>query len=257
MTVTGVEGSARALGSRVMRPRQQVEESLRNAVLNGELRNGERLPSESELARQFGVSRPTIREALSALEQQGMIRKVPGAGGGSFVRPVDHHSLGEVLQESLRNLLRLGNITYEEVAFVRQQLEAPSAALAAENRSDAELAELRNIVQQQKELSVDDPDVPGLDAKFHSLIAQMSGNRILGALVYALHRETEPMNYLNLKPEVGRETVKQHQKITRAIQNQDAVAAETAIIDHLAYLRSVVKASDVPAGSVDDASLRQ
>src|SRR5262245_39424721 len=112
--VTGTDNADRGgpngtaiLGQRVLRPRQQVEEALRKAVLNGQLRTGERLPPEAELARQFRVSRPTIREALSALESQGLIRKVAGAGGGSFVQTVDHHALGEIVQESVHNLLRL------------------------------------------------------------------------------------------------------------------------------------------------------
>ncbi|KAA9163320.1 GntR family transcriptional regulator [Amycolatopsis acidicola] len=75
------------LGRRVVRPREQVEDTLRASVLNGRLAAGERLPAEAELARQFSVSRPTIRQALSALETQGLIRKVPGARGGWFVRP--------------------------------------------------------------------------------------------------------------------------------------------------------------------------
>lgn len=237
------------LGQRVLRPRQQVEEALRNAVLSGELRPGERLPPEAELARQFSVSRPTIREALSGLETQGLIRKVPGAGGGSFVQAVDHHSLGEVLHDSMHNLLRLGSLSFDEVSVVREHLEAPSAALAATHRTEEDIAELRAIVDKQKRLSVDDPEVPALDAEFHTAIARISGNRALAALVFAVHRATEPVSYLDLSPEVGRETVVQHQQIVKAIRDGDSSAAEAAIIEHLSYLRAHMKSADL---SVDD-----
>jgi DNA-binding FadR family transcriptional regulator len=230
------------LGQRVLRPRQQVEEALRAAVLNGVLRTGERLPPESELARQFSVSRPTIREALSALETQGLIRKTPGAGGGSFVQAIDHHSLGDVLGESMSHLMRMGSLTFDEVAMVRQYLEAPSAALAAAHRTKEDIAELRKIVSEQKTRSVDDPEVPHLDVRFHSAIARISGNRVLASLVSALHRETEPVGYLDLSPEVGRETVVQHQRIVKAIEAGDSAAAEAAITDHLTYLRGHIKA---------------
>jgi len=246
--VTGSDGGFReagvvpVLGQRVLRPRQQVEDALRKAVLGGVLRTGERLPAEAELARQFSVSRPTIREALSALETQGLIRKVPGAGGGSFVQAVDHESMGVTLRESMHNLVRLGSLTFDEVAIVRQFLEVPSAALAAVNRSEEDVAELRKIVSEQKARSVDDPAVPDLDAQFHTAIARMSGNRVLASLVYALHRESEPVSYLDLSPEVGRKTVLQHQRIVKAIAARDSAAAETAITEHLTYLREHIEA---------------
>jgi GntR family transcriptional repressor for pyruvate dehydrogenase complex len=88
-------------------------------------------------------------------------------------------------------------------------------------------------VQRQKTASVDDPEVPKLDEQFHSLIAQASGNRVLASLVSALHHETEPVHYLDLSPEVGRATVRQH----KAIVERDADTAESAIVKHLTYLR--------------------
>jgi DNA-binding FadR family transcriptional regulator len=246
--VTGSDGGFReagvvpVLGQRVLRPRQQVEDALRKAVLGGVLRTGERLPAEAELARQFSVSRPTIREALSALETQGLIRKVPGAGGGSFVQAVDHESMGVTLSESMHNLMRLGSLTFDEVAMARQFLEVPSAALAAVNRSEADVAGLRKIVSEQKARSVDDPLVPELDAQFHSAIARMSGNRVLASLVYALHRASEPVSYLDLSAEVGRKTVSQHQRIVKAIAAGNSAEAEAAITEHLTYLRGHIKA---------------
>ncbi|KAA9163292.1 FadR family transcriptional regulator [Amycolatopsis acidicola] len=236
-------GGVPVLGQRVLRPRQQVEDALRGAVLGGTLKTGDQLPAEAELARQFSVSRATIREALSALQSQGLIRRVPGARGGSFVQAVDHHSLGKVVQESMHNLLQLGSLNFAEVAMVRQYLEVPSVVLAAANRSEEDLAELREIVQQQKAASVDDPVVPELDAQFHTAIARMSGNRALASLVYALHRESEPVSYLELSPTVGRKTVSQHQRIVKAIADQDEAAAEAAITEHLKYLRQHIKAA--------------
>jgi GntR family transcriptional repressor for pyruvate dehydrogenase complex len=239
----GARGQSMVLGQRVLRPRQQVEDVLRKAVLSGQLRSGERLPPEAELARQFSVSRPTVREALSALETQGLIRKVPGAGGGSFVQAVDHHALGEILQESMHNMLKLGTVDFDEVAMVRQFLEVPSAALAAANRTPEELQELRKIVQEQKSISVDDPNVPELDAQFHTAIARMSGNRVLASLVYAVHRESEPVHYLELSPEVGKQAVVQHQRIVKVIAQKDSAGAEAEIVAHLTYLRDHMKAA--------------
>ena len=67
--------------NKVTRPRDQVESQLREAILNGHFAQGEKLPPETELAHQFGVSRPTVREALGALVSSGLIRKIPGVAG--------------------------------------------------------------------------------------------------------------------------------------------------------------------------------
>ncbi|ROS38580.1 FadR/GntR family transcriptional regulator [Amycolatopsis thermoflava] len=242
------------LGEKILRPREQVEQALKKAILSSKLGTGERLPSEAELARQFGVSRPTIREALSSLQMQGLIRRVPGAGGGSFVQPVDHKSLGEVVRASMQNLVRLGSVDFEEVSMVRQYLEVPCAALAAENRGEEDLEELRQVVHEQRTRSVDDPMIAELDVRFHTIIARMSGNRVLASLVYALHHESEPVRYLDLSPEVGRHTVAQHQRIVQAIEDKDPQAAEAAITEHLAYLRKHIKAAlaDIPAEDSED-----
>lgn len=234
------EARDRTIGQRVLRPREQVEERIRSMILSGELGIGDRLPSEAELARQFMVSRTTIREALRSLQAQNLIEKVPGARGGSFVQNVDHRSLGALVQESLHNLLQLGSLAWSEVAMVRQYLEVPSARLAAEHRAVGDVETLAKIVDRQKRITVDSPEVPDLDAEFHATIADASGNRVLAALVHALHRETEPVHYLDLSPEVGRETVRQHRDILKAIEDQDPDAAEAAVIEHLSYLRAHV-----------------
>src|SRR6478736_7116814 len=99
----------------VTRPRAQVEEQIREAILLGQFAQGEKLPPETELAQQFGVSRPTIREALGSLVSAGLIRKVPGVAGGSFVNSVTTESLSQTVRESVDIILRLGALDIEEI----------------------------------------------------------------------------------------------------------------------------------------------
>lgn len=236
------EGERKPIGQAVTRPRQQVEETIKALILSGELKSGEMLPPEAELARQFSVSRTTLREALRVLSSQHLINKVPGARGGNFVQSVDYRSLGSVMIEAVDNLLALGNLRFDEVADVRQYLEVPAVRLAATNRTEHDVTELASIVSHQKKASVEDPAIPDLDRQFHTLIARASGNRVLAALVGALHHSTEPVHYLDLSPEVGRETVRQHSAILRAIQDKDPDAGAEAIIEHLTYLRRHIQA---------------
>jgi DNA-binding FadR family transcriptional regulator len=225
---------------RVRRPREQVELQLRKAILAGNFRPGDRLPSEAELSRDFAVSRSTIREALRALAAAGLITTSPGANGGSFVEGVDHHSLGEKFGESVENIVQLGSLTYSEVAEVRRMLEVPSARAAASNRQDEHLRQLDEIVEREKHVDVSDPSVPELNASFHQVIASASGNRLLAALVAALHRVTHPLTYTDMSVDLGRQSVIHHLRIVEAIRERDAEAAGEVMTAHLALLQQHV-----------------
>src|ERR1700761_5322280 len=97
------EGEERSAGVRifrpqpVLRPREQVEHQIREAIYAGTFRQGERLPSEAELAKTLSVSRPTVREALRSLVAAGLVSKSTGASGGTFVQTLSHESLGTAL----------------------------------------------------------------------------------------------------------------------------------------------------------------
>lgn len=222
--------------TRVLRPRQQVEEQIKQAILSGRFSQGDKLPPETDLAAQFAVSRPTVREALRSLSEAGLIHKVPGATGGSFVKSVNHESLGKMMLESMSNILRLGTLDIEEVTSVRRLLEVPAAQLAAEHRTDDQLALMDSVVQRQRTTTLDDPDIPQLDASFHSTIAEASGNRLLAAFVGSLHLATRPASFLELSPEIGRCTVRQHMAILKAIESMDQRSAGQAMEEHLDYV---------------------
>lgn len=220
----------------VRRAREQVEGQLREAILSGVFASGEKLPSEADLASRFSVSRTTVREALRALVSAGLISKVPGASGGSFVQAVDHHSLEAVLSESMDNILRLGSVDYREVADVRRFLEIPAARKAALHRTSEQVEALDHFINEEVKAKVDSPTVPSLDMGFHSTVATATGNRLLSSFITALHRVTRPVLALDLSEEVGRETVRQHKAIAEAIADGDPDRAEEAMTAHLDYL---------------------
>lgn len=221
----------------VLRPREQVQKQIEDAILNGTFGQGEKLPSENSLAEMFGVSRPTVREALGALVKAGLVRKIPGASGGSFVREIDAKALGLMLQGSLSHVLKLGSVDIDEVSQAREVIEVPCARLAADHRTTEQIAAARKIVSEQKQIDLMDPRVSKLDQEFHRIIAESSGNRLLVAFVEALHACTAPVTYLQLTPEVGRTTILQHAHIIKAVEAGDADAAASSMSDHLSYVR--------------------
>jgi DNA-binding FadR family transcriptional regulator len=218
----------------VRRPREQVEAQLREAILSGTFRQGEKLPSETELARRFSVSRTTLREALRALAASGLISKVPGVAGGSFVRLIDHRGLETVLGETLENVLRLGSVTRDEVQQMRQLLELPAAALAAQHRDEQDLERFEQVLERERRAAAGDPALPEVDVSFHSAVAEASGNRVLASVVAALHRAMRPAS---ASPESAQDVAAQHRAVVDAIRAGDATAAVAAMTAHLEHLR--------------------
>src|SRR3954451_15336498 len=123
----------------VTRPRAQVEQQIKEAILSGHFSQGDKLPPETQLAEQFGVSRPTVREALGALVSEGLIRKIPGVAGGSFVNSVTTDSLSQMLSESMDTIVRIGALSIDEITEVRRVLEIPAAQWAARNRTQDDI----------------------------------------------------------------------------------------------------------------------
>lgn len=221
----------------VLRPRQQVEEQITQAILSGEFAQGEKLPPESRLADLFAVSRPTIHHALDSLAETGLIRRVPGTSGGSFVNSVTHEGLSDLLTDSLATTLKFGTLSFDELTDVREFLEIPAASLAAAHHQAGHLDTLRKVLDKQRHAKTSDPEVPGLDRQFHSTIAEASGNRLLAALVVSVHTTSQPVSFLRLDENVGRETVLQHTAILKALEGGDSDAAAKAMAQHLEYVK--------------------
>jgi DNA-binding FadR family transcriptional regulator len=215
---------------KVRRPREQVESQIRAAILDGEFGAGDRLPAEATLAKDFGVSRSTVREALRSLSEAGFIITSPGATGGSFVAGIDHHALSARLGEGVENILRLGSLTYTEVAAVRLMLEVPSAGLAARNHSAEQLDQLEEIIGEQKQVELGQ-GVRELNTRFHETVADASGNRLLAAVISALHRVPPAIANQDITSDVSRRSARHHLRVVEAIRDGDEEAAEAAMRD--------------------------
>jgi GntR family transcriptional repressor for pyruvate dehydrogenase complex len=222
--------------TQVKRPRDQVEQQLREAILEGHFAQGDKLPPETELASQFGVSRPTVREALGALVSAGLIRKIPGVAGGSFVNTVTPDSLSQMLTQSMDTIVRIGALDIAEITEVRRVLEIPAAEWAARNRTTSDLEVMKAVVAQQRATTIDDPDIPEYDLRFHTAIGYASGNRLLAAFIASVHDATHPAQFLDVTPEVAQKTVRQHMAIVAAIEAGDPARAADAMHEHLDFV---------------------
>ena len=225
-----------------MSPRasDEIADRLRAHIQDEGLLPGDRLGKEEDLARRFGVSRPTVREAIRTLSSAHIVTAAKGRGGGIFVSATPEQGIGRSVTAAVATLLETNTFSIEELLETRVLLEVPLAGLAAQHAGPEEIAELHALI---REAESDDGDVLELDARVHRTIARIAGNRLAGALsewitdvlLAPLHRLVEPAV-------VDGVIVDQHQALLRAIERGDPSAAERAMREHLTYLRDLVEA---------------
>jgi GntR family transcriptional repressor for pyruvate dehydrogenase complex len=222
---------------RVRKAYEQVNDQLRELIVSGELAPGERLPNEAVLAREFGVSRATVREALRILTAQNLIRTTKGAGGGSYVTlpTVDH--ISGFLRGNLNLLSEADHVTLEEFLELRELIEVPAARLAASRASKEDVERLRESIPDQP-LGMSTKEQFAYNKGFHTVIVEASAN----ALLYIA---TQPV-FTVLQTHLARSSLgrsfhlsinEHHRRILEAIEAGDAEATAAEMHGHLEYLR--------------------
>src|SRR5207244_7312872 len=122
---------------------EQIAAEIRRYLIEHDLRPGDRLGTEQELAAEFGVSRPTLREALRLLAGSHLVRAATGPGGGIFVASPPNEGLQRNLSESIAAMLETDRVSLHELLDARIHLEVPLAGLAALNANPDTAAELQ------------------------------------------------------------------------------------------------------------------
>ncbi len=222
---------------RVRKAYEQVADQLRELIISGQLGPSQRLPSEAELAAQFGVSRPTVREALRLLSARSLIRTAKGASGGNFVTlpTVDH--IQESLSSNIRLLSQTEYVSLGEFLEAREFLEIPAARLAAQRRSGDDIESLRAAIPPQPlDLSTEEQFIYNKD--FHSAILVSSNNALLSIATRPIFSALQT----NLKRSaLGRQFHQRvnddHRALLAAIEAGDEIAAAEQMQQHLAFLR--------------------
>ena len=222
---------------RVRRAYEQVADQLRALILSGELARGERLPNENVLARDFGVSRATVREALRVLAAQNLVATAKGAGGGSYItRPtVDH--ISEFLRTSINLLSESRDLSLEELLEARDLLEVPAARLAAQRRRDEDVEALEAAIDDEM-LQLSAAEQFAINKGFHSTLIGACGNKLI--VIAAQPLFTVLQTHLT-RSSLGRSfhvgIHEQHRAISAAVAGGRPEEAEGEMRTHLNFLR--------------------
>src|SRR6476661_8208281 len=207
---------------------RQIADQIARLIERGEYRPGDRLPPERDLARQLGVSRPSVREALIALEVEGYVEVRIGSGVYVVERAARAASVEPLAEDS-------GPF---ELIKARWLIEAECAALAAKSATRAQLRAIEEALDQME--AERERGVMPLDADyaFHLRIAEASGNSALVLVVKTLWSQRTGPLFLRLEhhfdtPALWSVAIREHREIVAAISRHDPTAARTAMRRHM------------------------
>lgn len=232
-------GSVSTIFTRIEHSRtaDEVTRQIEALILEGVLRDGDRLPAERELAAEMQVSRPILRDALKALEARGLL--VTRQGGGTFVGNI----VGEVFAKPMRELIATHPKATADYLEYRREVEAVAAEMAARRATQADKALLAELVgRMQKAHRNGDFDIEvEIDAEFHNAVSECTHNFVLMHTLRSCYRLlAEGVFYNRAKvydlPGAREQLLAQHLAIYEAIRDGDPEAARAAAVSHIAFV---------------------
>lgn len=213
---------------------EEIVSQIVQKISQGELKPGDKMPSERDMCTMFGVSRTVIRDALKTLVGLGLVTIRHGMG--TYINEVSETE--SVVR--LGALMQISEGTLEELFDIREILESKAAALCAQNAKDEDIKQLEGIIIEGKKNSKKN-ELALLDAEFHLKIAEAAGNKVLWRLM---------VNLLDLTGEIriavfsipGRQQVSvlEHEAIFEAIKQRNSELAQQKMIDHLSTVKSAL-----------------
>lgn len=220
-----------------------VAERIRSFVAGERLQPGHRLGREEDLAREFGVSRPTLREALRMLSSEHLVRATKGPGGGIFVAATPEQGIELSVSAAVATMLDAQSIGLDELLETRMLIEVPLAGLAAARASEQDVVVLRALGEEVNDAATDHDRMLEADARLHHVIARIADNRLAGAFSGWIVDVLQPRLAAVIEPAVVVSVIaEQHRDLLEAIARGDPGAAERAMREHLVYVRDVVNA---------------
>lgn len=210
-----------------------IARRIRELIMTGEIGAGDRLPGEQELATRFGVSRPTIREALKRLAAQNLIRTRRGAAGGSFVQ---RYGLGEAQDQIVSTatmLMSLNPVPPEAVTEARLGFLKAIAPLAASRRTEADLAALRAEIEVQMDGATTDEEFCASDVRFYRVLVDSADNPLISLQMAVVIEAIQPLlNMITYRARDRSEIARGHAEIADRLEARDADGL-AAVLDRL------------------------
>ncbi|MAW86378.1 MAG: GntR family transcriptional regulator [Phyllobacteriaceae bacterium] len=224
------------------RTADEVVEQIEVLILEGILRVGDKLPGERELARQFEVSRPILRDALKTLEGRGLL--VTRHGGGTYVADV----IGQVFTGPVMELISKHRKAIADYLEYRREVEGVAAEYATKRATADDKALLTRIIERMKEAHQKDDfeEEAAIDVEFHNAIGECAHNIILLHTLRSCYRLLSDGVFYNRSmiynfPGARDKLLEQHLAIYNAVMAGDPAAARAAAEAHMAYVENSMR----------------
>lgn len=211
---------------------QQIIRQIHTAIIAGKLSAGDKLPSENELIKQFGISKQTLRESLRALEHMGLIQTRKGMGGGSFVVEVD----ASITKLGLLNYFYFKNLSIKDISMIRQLIEPFATKFATQTMSDKDISILKDLnTAAKKHIKANDYAAAlAAEIAFHTKIADQANNPLISLLMEFIEDilvDYKEMFQVGI-PDLA-VILEAHEKIYAAIRDKDPDRAAQEMLDHV------------------------
>ncbi|WP_171240909.1 FadR/GntR family transcriptional regulator [Ruegeria sp. HKCCA5491] len=220
----------------------QIAQAIRDAIISGQLIVDERLPSEAELADQFQVSRPTVREALKRLAAQSLIRTQRGATGGAFVNRLSFEDAYSQQITTSTLLLSMNAVDFDTACEARYALERACAPLSAQRRTADQLATMRAEIFRQEQPGLTDEAFCASDVAFHRALVDGAGNPVLSYQLAGAVEAMQPlMNMITFTERSREEIISLHSRIVDALQEREPDIVDETLVKLENYTRKLAQ----------------
>ncbi len=220
----------------------QIAKAIRDAIISGALPVDKRLPSEAELAEQFAVSRPTVREALKRLAAQSLIRTQRGATGGAFVNRLKFEdAYGQQITTSTL-LLSMNDVSFATACEARYALERACAPLSTQRRSADHLATMRAEIHRQGQPGLTDEAFCASDVAFHRALVDAADNPVLSYQLAGAVEGMQPlMNMITFTARSRETIIALHTALADAVEARDSTKADENLVSLAQYSQQLAQ----------------
>lgn len=213
---------------------------IKNAILDGSMKLGDKLPPERELVQRFHASRISVREALKSLETSGLLTIKPGSG--VFVAEIN----SKQMSESLSSILRIQKASMNELTEARIILEPNIARLASERMLPEDLIKLEQNIQETARIVKSHSPAPAQNIEFHSLIAEATHNPVISLTMKTLFEVVKEMTLettdnLPKRIETSSHAVAYHKKILKALREKNYEKVYELMQKHVLQIQEGLK----------------
>jgi len=231
----------------------QIAKAIRDAIIAGQLIIDERLPSEQELAEQFQVSRPTVREALKRLAAQSLIRTQRGAFGGAFVNRIQYQDAYSQHVTTSTLLLSMNDVSFDVACEARFAMERACAPMACARRTADHLATMRAEIHRQSQPGLSDESWCASDVTFHRAFVDAAGNPVMSYQLAGAVEAMQPlMNMITFTARSLEKIIDLHARIADAVETQSPEICGQ-LLDQLATYTSELAVNVLTARATRDA----